>query len=103
MKMAKKEKNVKKEFNYEETKKRMDKYYKAQEGEKKGKRLVLSLICASVLIFVILLVVVLKLNGVGKTIVFTTDESGSVSTSVADSEDVSGTNVLDAIVDEVTD
>lgn len=101
--MAKKEKNVKKEFNYEETKKRMDKYYKAQEGEKKGKRLVLSLIGASVLIFVILLVVVLKLNGVGKTIVFTTDESGSVSTSVADSEDVSGTNVLDAIVDEVTD
>ena len=101
--MAKKEKNVKKEFNYEETKKRMDKYYKAQEGEKKGKRLVLSLIGASVLIFVILLVVVLKLNGVGKTIVFTTDESGSVSTSVADSEDVSGTNVLNAIVDEVTD
>ena len=101
--MAKKEKNVKKEFNYEETKKRMDKYYKAQEGEKKGKRLVLSLIGASVLIFVILLVVVLKLNGVGKTIVFTTDESGSVNTSVADSEDVSGTNVLDAIVDEVTD
>ena len=101
--MAKKEKNVKKEFNYEETKKRMDKYYKAQEGEKKGKRLVLSLIGASVLIFVILLVVVLKLNGVGKTIVFTTDESGSVSTSVADSSDVSGTNVLNAIVDEVTD
>ncbi len=101
--MAKKEKNVKKEFNYEETKKRMDKYYKAQEGEKKGKKLVVSLIGASVLIFVILLVVVLKLNGVGKTIVFTTDESGSVSTSVADSEDVSGTNVLDAIVDEVAD
>ena len=101
--MAKKEKNVKKEFNYEETKKRMDKYYKAQEGEKKGKKLVVSLIGASVLIFVILLVIVLKLNGVGKTIVFTTDESGSVSTSVADSEDVSGTNILDAIVDEVAD
>ncbi|MBP3441851.1 MAG: hypothetical protein J6L62_03515 [Clostridia bacterium] len=97
--MAKKEKNVKKEFNYEETKKRMDKYYKAQEGEKKGKRLVLSLIGASVLIFVILLVVVLKLNGVGKTIVFTTDESGSVSTSVADSEDVSGQNLAEIIAD----
>ena len=97
--MAKKEKNVKKEFNYEETKMRMDKYYKAQEGEKKGKRLVLSLIGASVLIFVILLVVVLKLNGVGKTIVFTTDESGSVSTSVADSEDVSGQNLAEIIAD----
>lgn len=101
--MAKKEKNPKKEFNLEESKKRMDKYYKAQEGEKKGKKLVVSLIGASVLIFVILLVIVLKLNGVGKTIVFTTDESGIVSTSVADSEDVSGTNALDAIVDEIAD
>ena len=100
--MAKKEKNVKKEFNYEETKKRMDKYYKAQEGEKKGKKLVLSLIGASVLIFVILLVIVLKMNGVGKTIVFSTDESGNINTSVADSNEVSGTNALDAVVDNVT-
>ncbi len=99
--MAKKEKNVNKEFNYEETKKRMDKYYKAQEGEKKGKKLVLSLIGASVLIFVILLVIVLKMNGVGKTIVFTSDDEGNVNTSVADSAEVEGTNVLDAIVNEV--
>lgn len=101
--MAKKEKNVKKEFNYEETKKRMDKYYKAQEGEKKGKKLVVSLIGASVLIFVILLVIVLKMNGVGKTIVFTTDDSGTVSTSVADSEDVSGQNLAEIIADEIAD
>lgn len=101
--MAKKEKNVNKEFNYEETKKRMDKYYKAQEGEKKGKKLVVSLIGASVLIFVILLVIVLKMNGVGQTIVFTNDEEGNANTSVADSAEVEGTNVLDAIVDEVAD
>ena len=101
--MAKKDKQKKQgEFNMEEAQKRMDKYYKACESEKKGKALVVSLISASVLIFVILLVVVLKMNGVGKTIVFTSDDSGRVSTSVADSTDVSGENVLDAIVDNVT-
>ena len=101
--MAKKEKQKKQgEFNMEEAQKRMDKYYKACESEKKGKTLVVSLISAAVLIFVILLVIVLKMNGVGKTIVFTSDDSGRVSTSVADSSDVSGQNALDAIVDNVT-
>ena len=101
--MAKKEKQKKQgEFNMEEAQKRMDKYYKACESEKKGKALVVSLISAAVLIFVILLVIVLKMNGVGKTIVFTSDDSGRVSTSVADSSDVSGQNALDTIVDNVT-
>lgn len=101
--MAKKDKQKKQgEFNMDEAQKRMDKYYKACESEKKGKALVVSLISASVLIFVILLVVVLKMNGVGKTIVFTSDDSGRVSTSVADSSDVSGENLVDAIVDNVT-
>ena len=101
--MAKKEKQKKKgEFNMEEAQKRMDKYYKACESEKKGKALVVSLISAAVLIFVILFVIVLKMNGVGKTIVFTSDDSGRVSTSVADSSDVSGQNALDVIVDDVT-
>ena len=101
--MAKKDKQKKQgEFNMEEAQKRMDKYYKACESEKKGKALVVSLISASVLIFVILLVIVLKMNGVGKTIVFTSDDSGRVSTSVADSSDVSGENLVDAIVDNVT-
>jgi hypothetical protein len=103
MKMAKKDKQKKQgEFNMEEAQKRMDKYYKACESEKKGKALVVSLISAAVLIFVILFVIVLKMNGVGKTIVFTSDDSGRVSTSVADSSDVSGQNVIDAIVDNVT-
>lgn len=101
--MAKKDKQKKQgEFNMEEAQKRMDKYYKACESEKKGKALVVSLISAAVLIFVILFVIVLKMNGVGKTIVFTSDDSGRVSTSVADSSDVSGQNVIDAIVDNVT-
>lgn len=100
--MAKKEKQKKDgEFNMNDAQRRMEKYYKAREGEKKGKQLVLSLIATSVFILFILLIVVLKLNGVGKTIVFTTDDSGNVSTSVADSEDVSGQNLAEIISDNI--
>lgn len=101
--MAKKEKKKDGEFNLNDAQKRMEKYYKACESEKRGKATVLSLIGASVFIFVILLIVILKMSGVGQTIVFTTDENGKVSTSVADSSDVSAQNVLDVIVDEITD
>ncbi len=102
--MAKKDKQKKEgELNLNDVQKRMDKYYKARESEKKGKALVLSLIGTSVFILLMLLIIVLKMNGVGKTIVFTTDDSGNISTSVADSDEVNGTNALDAIVDEVTD
>lgn len=102
--MAKKDKQKKDgEFNLNDAQKRMEKYYKACESEKKGKATVLSLIGASVLIFVILLIIILKMSGVGQTIVFTTDESGNVSTSIADSDEVGGQNVLDIIVDEITD
>ena len=102
--MAKKEKkNNDGGLNLNDAQKRMEKYYKACESEKKGKATVLSLIGASVLIFVILLIIILKMNGVGQTIVFTTDESGKVSTTVVDSSDVSGENLLDIIVDEITE
>ena len=102
--MAKKEKQKKDgEFNLSDAQKRMEKYYKACESEKKGKATVLSLIGTSVFIFIILLIIILKMSGVGQTIVFTTDENGNVSTSVADSSDVSAQNVLDVIVDEITD
>ncbi|MBR3835594.1 MAG: hypothetical protein IKJ69_02245 [Clostridia bacterium] len=102
--MAKKEKKQKEgELNLNDAQKRMEKYYKACESEKKGKATVLSLIGASVFIFVILLIIILKMNGVGQTIVFTTDENGKISTSIADSSDVSAENVLDIIVDEITD
>ena len=101
--MAKKDKQKKEgELNLNDVQKRMDKYYKACESEKKGKAAVLSLIGTSVFILLMLLIIVLKMNGVGKTIVFTSDDSGRVSTSVADSSDVSGENVIDAIVDNVT-
>ncbi|MBR0349478.1 MAG: hypothetical protein IIX16_07555 [Clostridia bacterium] len=102
--MAKKDKQKKEgELNLNDVQKRMDKYYKACESEKKGKAAVLSLIGTSVFILLMLLIIVLKMNGVGKTIVFTTDDSGNVSTSVADSEDVSGQNLAEVIADEITD
>lgn len=102
--MAKKDKQKKEsELNLNDVQKRMDKYYKACESEKKGKAAVLSLIGTSVFILLMLLIIVLKMNGVGKTIVFTTDDSGNVSTSVADSEDVSGQNLAEVIADEIAD
>ena len=102
--MAKKDKQKKEgEVNLNDVQKRMDKYYKACESEKKGKAAVLSLIGTSVFILLMLLIIVLKMNGVGKTIVFTTDDSGNVSTSVADSDDVSGQNLAEVIADEIAD
>lgn len=102
--MAKKDKQKKEgELNLNDVQKRMDKYYKACESEKKGKAAVLSLIGTSVFILLMLLIIVLKMNGVGKTIVFTTDDSGNVSTSVADSEDISGQNLAEVIADEIAD
>ncbi len=100
--MAKKDKQKNQEnFNSDEAQKRMDKYIKSREGEKKGKAAAVSLIGGSVLILLLLLIIVLKLNGVGKTVMFTSDESGRVNATVVDTEDVDGKNVLDYIVDEV--
>ena len=103
--MAKKskEKNEEKEFNMDEAQKRIQKYYKAQESEKKGKSLAVSIIGTSILCFIILLVVILKMSGVGKTIVFTTDKNGNPQTSVADTADVKGTNLADYVGDKVMD
>ncbi len=99
--MAKKDKQKKGDFNPEETQKRMEKYYKSVESEKKGKKAVASLIFSAVLIFIILLGIILKLSGVGKTVMFTTDESGKVAATVVDTEDVDGKNVLDYVVDGI--
>ena len=103
--MAKKTKEPKEknDFSVEEVQKKMEKYYKAQESEKKGKALAGSIIGFSLLCFIVLLVIILKMNGVGKTIVFTTDESGQVQTSVAERSDVEGTNLADYIGDKVMD
>lgn len=101
--MAKKAKEPKekKEFSADEVQKKMEKYYKAQENEKKGKALAGSIIGFSLLCFVILLVIILKMSGVGKTIVFTTDNNGNAQTSVADTADVQGTNAADYVGNQI--
>jgi len=103
--MAKKAKEPaeKKEFSADEVQKKMEKYYKAQEGEKKGKALAGLIIGFSLLCFVVLLVVILKMNGVGKTIVYTTDDNGNTQTSIADTSDVEGTNLAEVIGNEIID
>lgn len=100
--MAKKQKEAPR-TSPEEIQKKIEKYYKAQESEKKGKSLAVSIIGTSILCFIILLVVILKMSGVGKTIVFTTDKNGNPQTSVADTADVKGTNLADYVGDKVMD
>lgn len=100
--MAKKEKQ-KVASTPEEAKIRYEKYAKALESEKKSKATVISIIGFSILCFAILLVVILKLNGVGKTIVFdnnVTNSNGDVSAYVTDN--VEGTTLADYIADQLT-
>lgn len=101
--MAKKEK-VKKEFNAEEAQKRMDKYNKAVQSEKNGKRTVISILGGVVLIFFILLVILLKMNGVGTTIVFDSEAENnttSISAHTEKAEDVQGTNLAEYVADQI--
>ena len=100
--MAKKQKEPPR-TSPEEIQKKIEKYYKAQESEKKGKSLAASVVGVSILCFIILLIVILKMSGVGKTIVFTTDESGRPQTSVTDTADIKGTNLADYVGDKVMD
>ena len=103
--MAKKEKKEKeeKEFDINEAHKRIEKYYKAQESEKRGRALAGSIIGFSILCFVVLLVVILKMSGVGKTVVFTTDSQGNPQTEVVDTADTDATNLADVIGEEIMD
>lgn len=96
--MAKKEKNAK-EFDPGEAQKRMEKYIKACESEKKGKKLTLSILGGSLLIFAILLVVILKMSGVGKTIVY---EQGAVATSAYTESATESTELTDSASENLT-
>ena len=89
--MARSEKKAK-EFNPDEAQKRMEKYIKACESEKKGKRLTLSILGGSLLICAILLVIILKMSGVGKTIVY---EQGGGTAAVYAETSVEGTNLAE--------
>lgn len=100
--MAKKEKQ-KAAPTPEESKKRYEKYAKACESEKKSKATAMSIIGFSLLCFAVLLVVILKMNGVGKTIVFdnnVTNSDGNVTPYTTDTVD--GTTLADYIADQLT-
>lgn len=94
--MAKKQQE--KSFDYDEALKRREKYEKACESEKKGKSVVLSIIGFSILCFIIVLVVVLKLKGVGTTVVF--DSDGKTVTAYTD-ENAEGTRLADYLADKI--
>lgn len=94
------------EYRSEEVQKIMDKYTKAAESEEAGKRTALSLIGGVILIFILLFIVLLKLNGVGKVVVFDKIENNgttSYSMHTTDAKDVQATNLAEAIIDKVAD
>lgn len=94
------------EYRSEEVQKIMEKYAKAAESEEVGKRTAASLIGGVVLIFILLFIVLLKLNGVGKVVVFDKVENNgttSFSMHTTDAKDVQATNLAEAIIDKVID
>jgi Na+-transporting methylmalonyl-CoA/oxaloacetate decarboxylase gamma subunit len=96
--MAKKKEQ---QFDADQALKRREKYIQACEGEKKGKATVLSIIGFSVLCFIIILVVVLKLMGVGTTVVF--DPNGKTGTTVYTDDNAQGTTLADYVADEISE
>lgn len=92
--MAKKKSAEQNHIDLTDAQKRMDQYVKACEKEKKGKITALSMIGVTIVCLLILLIVGLKLSGVGFTVV-ADGNSGSVT--VVQSGEVSGTKLADAI------
>ncbi|MGN0549307.1 MAG: hypothetical protein ACI4IM_06905 [Acutalibacteraceae bacterium] len=92
--MSKKKAEQQTNIDLTDVQKRMDQYVKACEKEKKGKITALSMIGVTIVCLLILLIVGLKLSGVGFTVV-ADGSSGQVT--VVDSADVSGTNLADTV------
>ena len=92
--MSKKKAEQQTNIDLTDVQKRMDQYVKACEKEKKGKITALSMIGVTIVCLLILLIVGLKLSGVGFTVV-ADGNSGQVT--VVDSADVSGTKLADAV------
>lgn len=92
MTMSKKKAAQQTDINLTDAQKRMDQYVKACEKEKKGKATALSMIGITIVCLLILLIVGLKLNGVGFTVV-----SDGNSVTVADSGSVNGTKLADVV------
>lgn len=92
--MSKKKAEQQTNIDLTDVQKRMDQYVKACEKEKKGKITALSMIGVTIVCLLILLIVGLKLSGVGFTVV-ADGNSGQVT--VVDSADVSGTKLADTV------
>lgn len=92
--MSKKKAEQQTNIDLTDVQKRMDQYVKACEKEKKGKITALSMIGVTIVCLLILLIVGLKLSGVGFTVV-ADGNSGQVT--VVDSSDVSGTKLADTV------
>ena len=92
--MSKKKAEQQTNIDLTDVQKRMDQYVKACEKEKKGKITALSMIGVTIVCLLILLIVGLRLSGVGFTVV-ADGNSGQVT--VVDSADVSGTKLADAV------
>ena len=92
--MSKKKAEQQTNIDLTDVQKRMDQYAKACEKEKKGKITALSMIGVTIVCLLILLIVGLKLSGVGFTAVF---DGNSGQVTVVDSADVSGTKLADTV------
>lgn len=92
--MSKKKAEQQTNIDLTDVQKRMDQYVKACEKEKKGKITALSMIGVTIVCLLILLIVGLRLSGVGFTVV-ADGNSGQVT--VVDSADVSGTKLADTV------
>lgn len=92
--MSKKKAEQQTNIDLTDVQKRMDQYAKACEKEKKGKITALSMIGVTIVCLLILLIVGLKLNGVGFTAVV---DGNSGQVTVVDSADVSGTKLADTV------
>ena len=81
----------------DETQKKLDKYVKAVDSEKKGKKTAGSIIFSVLLIFLIIFAIFLKNNQKGKTIVFEYDAENpaKISAHAEDISNVSATNLAE--------
>lgn len=94
MTMAKKKSEQTSGIDLNDAQKRMDQYVKACDKAKKGKITALSMIGVTIVCLLILLVVSLKLSGVGFTAVV---DGNSGKVTVVQSGEVDGTRLVDAV------
>lgn len=92
--MAKKKAEQTTNIDLNDAQKRMDQYAKACDNVKKGKITALSMIGITIICLLILLVVSLKMNGIGFTAVV---DGNSGSVTVVQSGEVQGTKLADVV------